>query len=59
MPLFKVLDDRMTINIQSDKKKFLSQMAAEKHMSLSKFVLEKIVDDWLKNKREQENGRAD
>lgn len=58
MPLFKVLDDRMTINIQSEKKKTLSEIASEQHMSLSKFVLEKIVDEYLK-KREQENGRAD
>lgn len=56
MPLFKDLDDRITVNIQSEKKKTLQELAAEHHMSLSKFVLEKIVNEWLE-KRES-NGRA-
>lgn len=55
MPLIKELDERMTMNVQSSKKKTLQEIAMEKGISDSKLLLG-IVDEWLE-KRES-NGRA-
>lgn len=51
MPLPKELDERMTINIQSWKKKDLIQRANADRISYSRFLL-KIVDEWY----ERQNG---
>lgn len=55
MAVTKELDDRMTLNIQSDKKKKLIRIAEDKRISYSKLLLG-IVDEWLE--KEENNGRT-
>lgn len=49
MPQLRELDERMTINIQSDKKKKLQFIASEERVSDSKLLL-RIVDEWLERR---------
>lgn len=65
MPSIKELDERMTVNIQSDKKKKLQAIAQETRLSDSKLLL-KIIDDWFERRTPDDqylggtvNGRAD
>lgn len=49
MAVSKELDDRMTVNIQSSKKKKLQRIAVEEKLSDSRLLL-KIVDEWLETR---------
>lgn len=49
MAVTRELDDRMTVNIQSTKKKKLQRIAEEEKLSDSKLLL-MIVDEWLKKR---------
>lgn len=46
MPIIGELDARMTVNIQSEKKKKLQVIAVENRVSDSKLLL-MIVDEWM------------
>lgn len=45
----KRFDERMTVNIESDKKKLLQKLAEEDKLSDSMFLL-KIIDKWLEKR---------
>lgn len=51
MPNVKELDERMTVNIQSWKKKDLQKIAQDERLSDSRLLL-RIVDEWLERRSE-------
>lgn len=53
MPTTKELDERMTVNIQSWKKKWLQEIASDERLSDSKLLL-KIVDEWIEKRSSEE-----
>lgn len=49
MPVSKELDERMTMNVQSWKKKALQKIAEEERLSDSRLLL-MIVDEWYERR---------
>lgn len=58
MPITKELDERMTMNVQSWKKKELQRIAENDRVSDSKLLLN-IVDEWLEKRDGSANATED
>lgn len=58
MPITKELDERMTMNVQSSKKKELQRIAEYERLSDSKLLL-MIVDEWLEKRNGSTNATED